>query len=358
MLTLASLAGEVRAHLCVSDVSNERLFNEMVQPLLRLDGAHNKNGDPIHFDKSRTSRILAGKDDVPTVLRAAAEHIEIPKRLAREYEDFVNALLDEENFVSLKGGIASLCDQTAQKEAFDALTGIDEDSALLLASSMLFATRVNNRQRREFCLWKCGAASLSLVSGDIFARGFENRRREKSIIVICVDTRFQTHVTRSFEGAEKALVSDRTLHGKWIARMELGGSTEDAIHQRIAASLKSGGAQVRGGGDGAYPVGTVASLEEDNAIYYLLAISSFDEKGRAKATCEDVAFALKKLLAFYDEHGQGYDMYLPLAGTGMSRAGLSHGESFDLIRETVQGADVPGRIFVVAEQAVIDDLAF
>jgi len=38
-----------------------------------------------------------------------------------------------------------------------------------------------------------------------------------------------------------------------------------------------------------------------------------------------------KMISYYDQKGQGYDLYLPLIGTGMSRANLSYQESYDLI---------------------------
>lgn len=357
MLTIATLVGEVRTHLCKSSVSNEQLLNEIVQPLLRLDGAHNRNGGPLYLDKSRTSRILSSKDDAPEALRTAAERVEIPRTLAREYEDFVGEYLDEDDFGSLKKSVIALCDHEKQRKALEALRQIDDDTALLLALSMLFAARADNRQKQELCLWKRGIASLSLVSGDIFARGFENRRQEKSIVVVCVDTLFQTHVTRSFEKAETPMVSEKTLHGQWIARMAQGGSDEHTIQKRINDSLRLGNAKNQESGESGYPIGTVVSIEEENAIYYLLAVSRFDEKGRAKATREDIAFAVERLFAFYDGHGQGYDIYLPLVGTGMSRAGLSPKESLDLIREAVQGTDIAGRVFVVAAQDALDALA-
>ncbi len=42
-----------------------------------------------------------------------------------------------------------------------------------------------------------------------------------------------------------------------------------------------------------------------------------------------------KLLDFYDETGQSIPIYVPLMGTGPSRAGLSHENSLNIIKSCV-----------------------
>lgn len=41
------------------------------------------------------------------------------------------------------------------------------------------------------------------------------------------------------------------------------------------------------------------------------------------------------LLKFYDKHGQGASLYLPLVGSGRSRVNLSNDQSYDLIVDTI-----------------------
>jgi hypothetical protein len=67
----------------------------------------------------------------------------------------------------------------------------------------------------------------------------------------------------------------------------------------------------------------------------LWAISEFDEKNRAQSTQEIIKNALESLLEFYDAYGQGADMYIPLVGTGRSRANMTHQESYNLIKRVV-----------------------
>lgn len=84
-----------------------------------------------------------------------------------------------------------------------------------------------------------------------------------------------------------------------------------------------------------YPVGTTVIIEETKAIFYLLAVSVFDENNIAHSSTEEIKRAIKYLLEFYNENGQGYKLYMPLIGTGRSRAGLDFQESYDLIINTL-----------------------
>jgi len=63
----------------------------------------------------------------------------------------------------------------------------------------------------------------------------------------------------------------------------------------------------------------------------LIALSEFDDFNNAVSSSDDIDAAVDSLLSVYDRFGQGYDMYLPLMGTGLSRAGLSMQEAYDLL---------------------------
>ena len=40
---------------------------------------------------------------------------------------------------------------------------------------------------------------------------------------------------------------------------------------------------------------------------------------------------ITRLVDFYDVHGQGYEMFVPLMGTGMSRTGISAQDSLKIL---------------------------
>lgn len=83
----------------------------------------------------------------------------------------------------------------------------------------------------------------------------------------------------------------------------------------------------------------------------MLAVSSFDKNNVARSSAENIKKALIKLLEFYDVNGQGYDLYIPLIGTGRSRAGLSLQDAYNLITTVLKDNKdkIYGNIHVVLE---------
>ena len=72
----------------------------------------------------------------------------------------------------------------------------------------------------------------------------------------------------------------------------------------------------------------------------------------------DIRNSLKNLLKHYDKFGQGYHLYLPLIGTGLSRANLSNKDSFKLICSEMMKnkKKIHGNITIVALPDVKDEL--
>ena len=82
------------------------------------------------------------------------------------------------------------------------ISDLDNDKIKFLSTAFTLALKVDNRiERKNFTkvLWKNGANSVDLLFGDIFKFGFDNRKREKNIIVIPVNTSFETHITAKVE---------------------------------------------------------------------------------------------------------------------------------------------------------------
>ena len=61
-----------------------------------------------------------------------------------------------------------------------------------------------------------------------------------------------------------------------------------------------------------------------------MAIAEFDDFNNARSSANDIDTAIASLIAVYDRFGMGYDLYIPLMGTGLSRAGLSIQEAYYL----------------------------
>ena len=69
-----------------------------------------------------------------------------------------------------------------------------------------------------------------------------------------------------------------------------------------------------------YPIGAVAIVPNARSVFYLTAIARLDKSNNAHATREDICSALNALIDTYDKEGQGLDIFIPLIGTGESRA--------------------------------------
>ena len=98
-----------------------------------------------------------------------------------------------------------------------------------------------------------------------------------------------------------------------------------------------------------YKKGTVAIVGgNNNTIFYLLAISSFNDKNNAQSTKKELRDSIDSLIKFYDENGQGIPMFLPLMGTGSSRVGITHEQSLKIIKSSVLTSDeINGSINIV-----------
>ena len=191
-------------------------------------------------------------------------------------------------------------------------------------------------------VWERGPGSLSVIYGDIMRIGFKKsffQRRTPRLIVIPVNTHFDTIVEPP---SPQALVSSSTIHGKWVSHfLEKEGINANILQSRIYASLDS---QHIGydtidrerGGNRCYTQGSCALIQGRNEVYFvLLAISDFNESNNAHTNKECLISNIKSLLFFLDSVGQGAECFIPLMGTGLSRAGLTHKDSLHLILSTI-----------------------
>ena len=218
-----------------------------------------------------------------------------------------------------------------------------EKLAIILTELLLKAISESNLVKTDIVLiWKHGLNSIDVQTGDLFHFGFDNRHKKKNIVVIPVNTAFDTHVTRKFEDETYPLVSENTVHGQWLVRLKETGDKLDRIDGRIADSLKRAGfrpikkSKTENGKKDCYPMGSVAIIETSNAVYFLMAMAEFDDFNNARSSSDDIDAAITSLVNMYDRFGQGYDLYLPLMGTGLSRAGLSTQEAYDLLIDSLK----------------------
>lgn len=193
-------------------------------------------------------------------------------------------------------------------------------------------------------IWERGQAKLCVKYGDILSFGqkrkfFRCSTRSK-LIVIPVNSHFDTIVEDSI--VPNPLVSVKTIHGKWLKLYGAAKNMSTAeIQNAIYAFLDAKDIQYqvdnnRRGSQRKYPTGTCAMINGTNNVNYVLwALSDFNQANVAHATKESVISSLVSLLDFINTQSQGNECYIPLVGTGLSRASLSHKESLHTILSTI-----------------------
>lgn len=351
------------------NISDEDFVRELFSALIEAGNVKDKNGSPLDLDKTRVSRLLSGRDDVPGTMRKALSIYNIEDSLEDGFDYFVNDILDENKLPTVLNLIYEIIesDLTMNDEIKSKLLGMKNDTVYYLIYTFIEAVKRDNREKTEkHIIWQKGNNSVEVIGGDLFKFGFGNRSiKKKNIICIPVNTTFETKVTTKTELEEKPLVSENTLHGQWLNRWVDSGNTIKELDKRIEDNINlqklkaTGQASAGNGKKDCYPIGSIVNVETENAIYYLLAISDFDENNNARSETKKIETALKKLLEFYDCKGQGYDLYLPLIGTGRSRAGLSHQESFDLIKKVLLENEglIQGHIIIDVEPNLLENLS-
>lgn len=203
-------------------------------------------------------------------------------------------------------------------------------------------------------VWKRSEAKVCVKYGDIlqeahrhkFWGGLPNER----LIVIPVNTHFDTIVEES--SVPNPLVAAKTIHGKWLEQyMNDTQKSAAEIQNDIFAFLDTKNVQYENvirpkGSNRKYALGTCAILRgTNNANFLLLAIAEFDDSNTAYTDKERVILSIHSLLDFINAQSQGVECYIPLMGTGMSRAMLTHKaalhtilSTFDLYKEKIIGA--------------------
>ncbi|MBU2702810.1 hypothetical protein Ga0466249_003945 [Sporomusaceae bacterium BoRhaA] len=209
--------------------------------------------------------------------------------------------------------------------------------------------------KRTKTIWENGTGRISIIYGDIFKISFPKKNKENRIVVIPVNTHFDTIIDEYVGNVAKPLVSIKTVHGQWLKKM-FSNITQEQLDTTILDSLNLQNKQFNfddtryRGNKREYPTGTTAIVPgENNVTFFLLALSKFDENNNAQ--CDDDSFieALRKLIRFYNASGQGYTMYLPLMGTNLSRAGFSHVDALNKITSILklESNQIHGQINVV-----------
>lgn len=194
-------------------------------------------------------------------------------------------------------------------------------------------------RRTKNLIWRKSNSSLSIIYDDIFDLKME--KDKKYFVVIPVDTQFMTDVDIDSQNIKYPRVAPNTLHGKFINKFY--GDNTKQLKKEIKKYIAIKEYKIDENQQKKYPnskakrfeIGTVVQISPENdreSVFLLLALAEFNEHNRASCDKSKLIIALNSLFKFYDENCQGGDLYIPLMGTGFSRAGLTETESLRITK--------------------------
>ena len=364
MLSLSLFMKTIKKYANNISVSDEVFFRDFFAYFIYELDIKNKNGEDYDFKKSTISNIMNQKEDVPSAIREAISDYSAPPTITLAMTAFVEELLNSSRIDLLVAELKEIVEthqsisENAKKE-ITSKSGID----LIVAVFIEVIKLPNIILQGAKVLWSQGCNSLNLISGDIIKIAFNNREvSSKKIVVIPVNSTFETKLTTNSEDDVYPLVAETTIHGIWLKNI-LKELSKEELDERIDNYLHKFGTKpiglcdCPGGKNTQYSIGDTAVIQNKDTIFYLLAISDFDNKNKAHSSKELIEKSINRLLEYYDDVGQGYVLYLPLLGTGKSRANLSPKHSYELIKNTVlNNKNFNGTINIVVLEKMAHEL--
>ena len=210
---------------------------------------------------------------------------------------------------------------------------------------------------------------IKVEYSDIWKEAFPKSSKEKRIVVINVNTTFDVMVDEDTVNIKKPLVSPTTLHGQLITHLTKRGITREKLSEDIKRNLtkvqqlqpvRTIDQNIKLRGElNCYEKGTIAAYNYGNTIFYLLAFSEFDENNNAQNSKDEMVRTVTKLVEFYNQNGQGYDMYVPLMGAGMSRTGITKADSLKILRSIfdIYNDKLQGNVHILVYEKDRDEVA-
>jgi hypothetical protein len=167
------------------------------------------------------------------------------------------------------------------------------------------------REKNQVQLKLSDRVKANVFFGDIF--------QQNEITVIPVNDYFDTLV-------DDNVVSSNTLHGKFIKNVF--GGNEANLKEQIESSLSevkpidvNSNRKIEN--NKKYPLGTVCEVKHEGKVFYLVALTRFNENHRAEITNSEYQNVLCRLFEFIEQKSQGRKVNIPLIGAGHSGCKIS-----------------------------------
>ena len=347
-------------------ITNETLVNIPIKQIITTAKIKKEKGgfkgDLLFYEITESSRIINNKLDISPKIKEALNLPGMEEKLTVSFNQFYEKNIDKSKTGDMIDDYLTSIesDSTFTKKEISNIKSFSNEPDIFLTKILIRSLKESNFLENAdiSVLWCNGDNYVKVIEGDIFNYALGKRLKKPRIVVIPVNTAFDTHVSNKLEGTSIPVVSNTTLHGQFLLRVYKSGSTEFDIRNRIINDLAANGLIKDSTEKIALPIGSIATLDINSATIYLLAVSEFDKYNNAHSSEETIKTSILCLLNHYDRKGQGYEIYIPLIGTGMSRARLTHQQSYNLIVDTLllNKSILQGKINIVIQREVMKTL--
>ena len=144
---------------------------------------------------------------------------------------------------------------------------------------------------------------------------FGDLLEQHGIIIIPVNCYFDTLINDK-------IISEVSIHGQFIKKFFAGNTieldnliTESLEKQKIFFEVIDRNI----GKNRKYPIGTIAQVNKNGNIYYLLASTYFDDNHVAYCSLKEYYFNIITLIEYLNINSQGKNVSIPLIGSGFAR---------------------------------------
>ncbi len=204
-----------------------------------------------------------------------------------------------------------------------------------------------NRKKSTIKLKLSEKVKATVCFGDIFDA--------EGIIVIPVNEYFDTIV-------DDKIVSSKTIHGMFIKNYF--GGNEANLKKQIKNSLSSYeplevNSIRQSGNKKRYQLGTVCEVKAENKIYYLVALTRFNENHRAEVKNSEYQRVLCDLFSFIEQNSQGRIINVPLIGAGHSGVNLSKQKLLEFLLFSIalkDGLTLINGVNILLHDSIKDDI--
>lgn len=226
-----------------------------------------------------------------------------------------------------------------------------------------YVNREKQKRIKEVPISKLGSdKKLYIKFGDLLGEEITSSEQRTNIVI---------PFNRCFDiEVDDSLISRNSLHGKIVNRLiESEKYDKASLQEAISSALRrvsSHGyvpeiADKQIGNSVRYPAGAVACIPGiRNEYYFCLGLSKFNQE-KAEPTKSEYITALDGLVKRIVDLSQGYPVFIPLIGTGLSGIGVDNKLALEILIHTIKlrKDEIKSDIFIVLREnlkPLVEDL--